>query len=46
MISLTCEILKNKINKQNKNQLIDTENKVMVAGGEAVWGSAWKRTRD
>ena len=29
--------LKNKINKQNRNRLTDTENRLTVAGGEVDW---------
>ena len=34
MISLICKIQKNKINKQNRNRLIGTENKLIVARWE------------
>ena len=31
MISLICEIKKNKINEQNRKKFIDSQNKLMVA---------------
>ena len=38
--------LKNKINEQNINKLIDTENKLMVARWEGGWGMSVKERRD
>ena len=35
--------LKNKINEQNWNRLIDAETRLMIARGEGVWGTEWKR---
>ena len=29
--------LKNKINKQGRNKLVDTENKLVAAGWEGAW---------
>ena len=31
--------MQNLKNKPNRNRLIDTENKLMVARGEGVWGA-------
>ena len=35
--------LKSKANKQNRNGLIDTQNRLIVASGEAVWKAGRKR---
>ena len=35
--------LKNKINNKNRNKLIDTEKKLMIARGERDWRPEWKR---
>ena len=37
--------LKSQINKQNRNRLIDTENKLMVAKEKGVWGPWWKKMK-
>ena len=36
MISLICEIKKNKINEQNRKKFIDSQNKLMVAKWEEI----------
>ena len=47
MISLICGIQRTKqINKQNRNRLIDTKNRLMIVRGEDVWEARWKRWRD
>ena len=38
--------LKNKINKQNRNRIIDTDNILMMARWEGCWGDGQKRCRD
>lgn len=45
IISLICTI-KNKINKQNRNSLIDTEDRLTVVRGVGVGGWMKKRQRD
>ena len=34
--------LMNKINKQNRNRLIDVENRLIADRGEEGWGTGWK----
>ena len=34
--------LKNKINKQNGNRVVDTENRLRLARGEQFWGATVK----
>ena len=37
--------LKDNINKHNKNRLIDPETKLVVAGGEGIWGNWVKEVK-
>ena len=38
LFHLYVESKKQKMNKQNRNRLIDTENKLVVSRGERGWG--------
>ena len=38
--------LKSKINKKNKNRLIDTENRLMAARGEEDWRTGVEKAKE